>query len=141
MYTPSSYTPGQIVRFTYNRSRFDKYKEVLILNSLYKDKMHAIDLKRLHEAERLVLRTVMDPEQRGKPQRIPLIKDVMTRLDASELIKNPVAFYNQFVKVFLRNTDAYRTYFPHSMSGVQVVHESDVQGTQVNVNKPLFRKL
>ena len=141
MYTPSSYKPGEIVRFTYNRSKFDKYKEVLILNPLHKDKMHAIDLKRLTEAERMVLRTILNPEQKGKPQGIPLIRDIMTRMDASNLIKSPIAFYNQFVKTFLRSTDAYRTYFPRFMISIQTVHKSDIIGTTISVNKPLFRKL
>lgn len=140
-----SYSPGQTLRFTYNGLRegklpSDKFKEVLVLHPNWQGKMHGIDLKRLTPAEKKVLDTIMDPAQRGRPQRIPLVRDILKRMDPVEDIKNPVSFYAKFVKVFLRNKDAYRTYYPTRMYNVTVAQQTHVHGTVVNP-KPLFHKV
>jgi len=142
--------PGQIIRFTYHHraeevdeDTGDKYKEVLVLHPNWHHKVHGIDLKRLTEAERDVLyaildeKTVKDIKTRKKPHRFPLVNDIVRRMDPLQEIKNPVAFYTRFVKVFLRNKDAYRTYFPVRMSAIQIVKASDVRGKVTNP-KPLF---
>jgi hypothetical protein len=150
------YKPGEVIRFTYRwhtgatpeESKVD-FKEVLVLHGNWLGKMHGIDLKRLTEAERVVLRTIMDKEMRKTvpggsfgtplPHPIPLVNDILRRMDPTEEIKNPVAFYSKFVKVFIRNKDAYRTYFPRRMWSVTVVKKTDVRGAVINPN-PLFKK-
>lgn len=122
---------GQIIRFTYHHSFRDastgeQYKEVLVLHPNWNGYMHGIDLKRLTPAQREVLAAILDPEQRDKPHRLPLVNDIKRRMDPVQLIRNPVGFYAQFVKPFLRGTDAYRTYLPQNMTGVTVDREAQI---------------
>lgn len=144
------YEPGQILRFTYNHEATDedtgdRFKEVLVLHPGWQGKMHAIDLKRLTAAERGVLKAILDPKVRtkvksGKPHRFPLVNDIVKRMNPLEEIKNPVSFYTRFVKVFLRNKDAYRQYHPHRMINITIVKQTDVTGKITNPN-PLFHKV
>jgi hypothetical protein len=144
------YEPGQILRFTYNpeatdEDSGDRFKEVLVLHPGWQGKMHAIDLKRLTAAERAVLQAVLDPKTRdkvkaGKPHRFPLVNDIVKRMNPLQEIKNPVSFYTRFVKVFLRNKDAYRQYFPNRMINITIVKKTDVKGNMINPN-PLFHKV
>lgn len=154
--------PGQFIRFTYMPPRqkprrfglvappSDPSKEVMVLNPSWQNKMHGIDLKRITPAEVQVLRAIMEPknkqhyDQTGQlPQGVPtypLIIDVFRRMDPTQLIRNPMAFYGQFVKPFIRDKDAYRQYFHAYMSGIQVIRESQVRGAVFNP-KPLFKKV
>lgn len=141
----ASYKPGSIVRFTYDHKFIDedtgdKYKEVLVLNPKWMGKLHGIDLKRLTSAEREVLQAVFDPQWKQKPHRLPLVRDILKRMDPLEEVKNPLSFYNKFVRVFLRNKDAYRQYWPTRMSGVTLVKISSVKGSVFNP-KPLFHRV
>ena len=115
----------------------DRYKEVLVLHPNWRGKMHGIDLKRLTTAEREVLNAILDPETKNKPHRLPLVNDIVRRMDPLEEIKNPQTFYSKFVKVFLKNKDAYRTYHPNRMLSVTVVQKTNVTGKLINP-KPLF---
>jgi hypothetical protein len=135
------------LKFTYKGLRestpedpADNFKEVLVLHPNWQGKMHGIDLKRLTPAEREVLDTIMDPAQRGKTHRIPLVNDILRRMNPVEDIKNPMSFYSKFVKVFLRNKDAYRTYYPHHMLHVVISKQTSVTGKVINP-KPLFHKV
>lgn len=136
---------GQIIRFTYKHQAVDnatgdKFKEVLVLHPFWNNKLHGVDLKRLSPAERKVLEIVMDPEQNKKPSRVPLINNIMKRMDPSVLVNNPVAFYSQFVKPFLNRKEAYRTYIPHNMTGVTVQKNVQISGAPKQPEKPLFGK-
>lgn len=144
---------GQVIRFTYqhppegvDEDTGDRYKEVLVLHPNWHGHVHAIDLKRLTQAEREVLHAILDEKQVAaakagkKPHRFPLVNDVLRRMDPLEEIKNPVGFYTRFVKVFLKNKDAYRTYVPMKMSAVTIVQQTDVRGKVINP-KPLFHKV
>ena len=130
---------GDIIRFTYSSpTTKDRFKEVLVVHPSWNGKTHAIDMKRLTVAEREVLRIVMDPKMKGKSHRLPLVNDILTRMNPPELlVENPIGFYNQLVKVFLRNKDAYRTYYPRKMTGIQKVHASKATSYASN-RKPLF---
>ena len=137
------FDPGDIVRFTYQHqdvdaSTGDKFKEILVLNPNWGNKIHGIDLKRLSPAEREVLETVLDPEQKDKPHRIQLVNDIKRRMDPLELIRNPVVFYTKFVKPFLRQKDAYRTYIPKLMTGVTKVKDASIKTGKSPVPHPLF---
>lgn len=139
--------PAQVVKFTYRFHTgatpdeiLTDHKEVLVLHPNWQGKMHGIDMGRLTMAEREVLQEIFDPSNRGKPHRIPLIEDVLRRMDPIEDIKNPMSFYSKFVKVFLRDKDAYRTYFPARMLNTIVVEQSKVAGKVTNP-KPLFHKV
>jgi hypothetical protein len=146
------FNAGQQIRFTYNHpaegideATGDRFKEVLVLHPNWAGKVHGIDLKRLTMAEREVLDEVLDPKTRtevlsGHPHRIPLVNDIVKRMNPVEEIKNPVSFYSRFVKVFLKNKDAYRTYNPHRMLNVTVVQQTKVTGHVINP-KPLFHKV
>lgn len=135
---------GQIIRFTYKHQAVDdatgeKFKEILVLHPYWHNKVHGIDLKRLSPAERKVLEIVMDPKQNRRPSRIPLINNIMRRMDPALLVKNPVAFYAQFVKPFLNGKDAYRTYIPHNMSTVTIQKNVEIStGRPPPPEKPLF---
>jgi hypothetical protein len=142
--------PGEIIRFTYqhppegvDEDTGDRYKEVLVLHPHWHGRLHGIDLKRLTEAERDVLYAILDEKQVAaakagkKPHKFPLVNDILRRMDPLQEIKNPVGFYTRFVKVFLKNKDAYRTYTPVKMSAVTIVKQSDVRGRITNP-KPLF---
>lgn len=139
---------GTIVRFRYQGvNTEDNQKEVLVLQPEWQGKMHALDLKRVTPAEREVLFELFDPRtyEPGHRSRYPLVEDVRRRMDPLEEVKNPMAFYTKFVKVFLRTAgDCYRTYFSARMNGVQIVRESGVRGRQYNprplFSKPLFKK-
>jgi hypothetical protein len=157
---------GQFITFTYNppardiRARpglqtppaSDRSKEILVLHPNWHGKVHGIDMKRLTPAEGQVLRAIMDPETKrqvdagqwpveGAPP-YPLIRDILSRMEPVELIKNPVAFYQQLVKPFIRDKDCYRQYNPQYVFGVRVIEESRVQGQVTNpapaFGKPLF---
>lgn len=158
----SATQPGQFIRFTYMVHRApvrpgsiapppsDPRKEVMVLNPNWNGKMHGIDLRRVTPAEVQVLRAIMDPknkqafDQTGQlPQgapTYPLIIDVFRRMDPQQLIRNPLAFYGQFVKPFIRDKDCYRQYWHQYMSGIQVIRESQVRGAVFNP-KPLFKKI
>ncbi len=154
--------PGQFVSFTYNppvrpvRQRAgmasvksDPHKQVLILHPSWVGKAHAIDLKRVTPAEVQVLKSIMDPEAKAEfdrtgqlPQGIPhypLIIDVFRRMNPPEDIKQPISFYQKFVRPFIRDKDCYRTFFPAFISGITVLRESEVRGAVVNP-RPLFHK-
>jgi hypothetical protein len=134
----SLFEAGSTIRFTYNSvSSGDRFKEVLVLHPNWNGKVHAIDLKRLTAAEREVLNAVLDPKQKGKTHKLPLVNDILTRMDPTELIRSPTSFYNQLVKQFLNNKDAYRTYTPSKMTGIQKIHASRVT-TSPSGRKPLF---
>ena len=139
--------PGDRVRFTYlhppdavDEFTGDQYKEVLVLNPMWMNRVHGIDLKRLTTAEREVLYAIMDPKTKEKPHRLPLVNDIVRRMDPLTEIKSPQAFYSKFVKVFLRQADAYRQYDPRRMTGVTIVKETLVKGTVSN-SRPLFHKI
>lgn len=128
----------------------DKTKNVFVLNPLWNGHMHAIDLSNLSPAENNVLRAIMDEKVRddvragkwpieGIPN-YPLIRDILKRLDPIELIKNPIGFYQRFVKPFIRQKDAYRKYNPNYISGVRVTEQTSVVGQVINP-KPLFKKV
>lgn len=128
----------------------DPNKEILVLHPNWNNKVHGIDLKRITPAEQQVLRSIMDPKVKaqidggtwpaeGAPA-YPLIRDILSRMDPAELIKNPLAFYQRLVKPFIRNKDCYRQFWPNYMYGVKVIQESHVQGSLINP-KPLFRKI
>ena len=217
--------PGAIVRFTYRHHTglkkdevADDSKEVLILHPNHSGTLHAIDLKRLTQAERDVLMAIFDEnwvskvrwqmsddeadavkklygdamvakindmllnhdkaglsfleknwadvEERLKnftqkerlsmttlrtrirtgttKHRLPLVNDILKRMDPLEEVRFPQQFYTKFVKVFLgigrgigNFKDAYRTYFPSRMQGVTLMKSSDVGGG-MNASKPLF---
>lgn len=127
----------------------DPSKYVLVLHPHWNNKIHAIDLGRITPAEQQVLKAVMDPKNKaavdagqwpveGVPS-YPLIRDILSRMDPAELIKNPVAFYQRLIKPFIRNKDCYRQYWPQYVYGVKVIEESKVQG-QVTNPTPLFHK-
>lgn len=137
---------GAIVRFTYNAPKeeaevvTDRFKEVFILNGDQGGLIHALDLKRLSPADREVLELIMDPESKGKVHRIPIVNDILKRMDPLIEIKNPVSFYAKFVRPFLHSKDAYRTYFPNRMANATVIEKSSVQG-QVIDPKPLLHAI
>lgn len=138
---------GQTVRFTYSHApdrideaTGDRFKEVFVLNPNWRNTVHGIDLKRLTTAEREVLLAVFDVKNRGKIHRIPLVNDILRRMDPISEVKNPMSFYQKFVKVFLRNKDAYRMYEIPRMLNMTIQKESQVQGSVMNP-KPLFHKV
>ena len=124
------------MRFTYNKSGTDRYKEAFVLHPNYNGLVHAIDMRVLTQAERLVIETVMDPESRGKTFRIPLINDILRRMDPPTEIERPQMFYVKFVKPFLRDKNAYRTYHFADMLAVQLIDKSKVHGPTTGT--PLF---
>jgi hypothetical protein len=147
------FEPGQTIRFTYqhppegvDEDTGDRFKEILVLHPNWHGRVHGIDLKRLTQAEREVLHAILDEKQvaaakSGKrPHKFPLVNDVLRRMDPLDEIKNPVGFYTRFVKVFLKNKDAYRTYTPVKMSAITIVKQTDVKGNVINP-KPLFHKV
>jgi hypothetical protein len=114
------FKPGQIIRFEYNHKVIDqdtgeKFKEVLVLHPRWRKKMHGIDLKRLTPAEREVLEAILDTKAKSKPQDIPLVRDILARMDPVRDIRNPMNFYSKFVKGFIRDKDVYRQYFSNLM--------------------------
>lgn len=148
----ANYKSGDFIRFTYLHSPWerdehtgDKFKEVLVLTPLWDKKMHGIDMKRLTAAEREVLEAIFDTEvlkavrEGGRPHRLPLVNDILKRMNPPDEVGSPVTFYSKFVKTFLRDKDAYRTYFPHRMSGVSVVKASRRPGPATPA-KPLFHR-
>jgi hypothetical protein len=128
----------------------DPSKQAFILHPRWNNKVHAIDLGRVTPAEIQVLQAVMDPKVKEQADQgvwpiegvpnYPLIRDILRRMDPTQLIKNPIAFYQQFVKPFIRSTDCYRQYWPQYMFGLQVLSETHVAGPMTNP-KPLFKKI
>jgi hypothetical protein len=144
------FEPGQIVRFTYDHPAedevTDRYKEVFVLNGNHLGKIHGLDMKLLTPADREVLQLLMDPDSKGKVHRIPIVNDILKRMDPLVEIKNPVAFYAKFVRPFLHGRDVYRSYWQQRMKSPTVVEKSQVtgaaQGTAVAANpKPLFHSV
>lgn len=136
---------GQFIRFTYTApGTSDSYKEAFVLNPSWNGKVQALDLKRMTPAEADVVRAIMDPQNKGKQHRIPLVNDVFRRMDPIELISNPIGFYQRFVKPFIHGKDVYRQYWPSRMSGIQVIKQSEavahVQNPMGAMRKPLFKK-
>lgn len=143
----AKFKPGQTVRFTYSHpadrvdeATGDRFKEVFVLNPMWQGKMHGIDMKRLTAAEREVILAVFDPKTKKGLHRIPMVNDILRRMNPIQEVKNPMSFYQKFVKVFLRNKDAYRTYENVRMLNVTIVKESSVIGSVTNP-KPLFHKV
>lgn len=127
----------------------DPSKQAFILHPNWNNKVHAVDLGRVSPAEMQVLQAVMDPNVKAQADAgawpiegvpvYPLIRDILRRVDPVQLIKNPLAFYQQLIKPFIRGKDAYRQYWPQYMFGLQVLSETYVQGPMTNP-KPLFHK-
>ena len=141
----AKFKPGEIIRFTYNAKQLDeasgdRFKEVLVLNPSWQGKVHGIDMKRLTEAERMALVAIFDPKTKKGLHRLPIVNDVLRRMQTLVEVKNPMSFYQKFVKVFLRNKDAYRMYETPRMANVTIVKDSAVQGGVYNP-KPLFHKV
>lgn len=141
------YRAGQTIRFTYNQdpslideATGDRFKEVLVLNPSWQGKMHGVDMKRLTAAEREVLVAIFDKKTKKGQHRIPLVNDVLRRMNPLVEVKNPVSFYQKFVKVFLRNKDAYRTYEQGRILNPTIVKETSVLGGPQNPT-PLFHKV
>lgn len=143
----ASFKPGQTIRFTYNHpadrideATGDRFKEVFVLNPNWFGRMHGIDMKRLTVAEREVITAVFDPRTKKGMHRLPLVNDILRRMDPKQEIKNPLTFYHKFVKVFLKNKDAYRIYEHTRILNASVVKTSNVIGNVTNPN-PLFHKV
>jgi hypothetical protein len=125
-------------------------KQAFILHPHWNNKVHAIDLGRVTPAEIQVLQAVMDPNVKAQADQgvwpiegcpnYPLIRDILRRCDPVELIKNPLAFYQQLIKPFIRDKDCYRQYHSIYMFGLKVMAESHVKGPLMNP-KPLFKKI
>ena len=119
---------SDFIRFTYrfhtgaspHEPRVDD-KEVVVLNPSWQGMVHAIDLKRVTPAEREVLEFIFDPANRGKRHKLSLVNDILGRMDPPRDVLSPAAFYVKFVKPFVRDKDAYRTYFPERMQDVKVL--------------------
>lgn len=142
-----SFKPGSVIRFTYNHpadrideATGDKFKEVLVLHPNWRGKMHGIDMKRLTAAEREVLFAIFDKKTVKGKHRIPLVNDILRRMNPVQEVKNPVSFYYKFVKVFLKNKDAYRMYEGLRILNATTVRQSNVEGSVTNP-KPLFHKV
>ncbi|MHB8407983.1 MAG: hypothetical protein ACYDHY_07870 [Acidiferrobacterales bacterium] len=138
------YRPGERIRFTYNPIAKDEdtgepFKEVLVLNPLWRGKMQGIDLKRLTPAEVEVFDAILDPDVK-LPHRLPIVNDVLKRMNPLVDIKNPVVFYAKFVKVFLKTKDAYRQYYPARMTNVSIVQQTHITG-DVKDPTPEFQKI
>ena len=141
----AKFSPGQVVRFTYTHTRVDedtgdRFKEVFVLNPLWQGKMHGLDMKRMTQAEREVIVAVFDPRTKKGLHRIPLVNDILRRMNPLVEVKNPMSFYQKFVKVFIRNKDVYRMYETVKMLNATVVKQTNVLGG-VNNPKPLFHKV
>lgn len=147
------FSAGQVVKFTYRWHTgvqegeiTNDHKEVFVLHPSWQGKMQGIDMKRMTVAERQVLLDVFNSEiqqsvRAGKPHRIPLVTDIIRRMDPSTEIGNPVSFYVKFVKPFIQGKDVYRTYFPRRMWNVTVVHQNDAPVVPVTDPKPMFKKM
>lgn len=128
----------------------DPAKEVFVLHPNFRNQMHAIDMKRLTPAEGQIVKAFMDPAVKAavdagqwpvpNAPNYSLLRDILRRTDPTELIKQPMAFYAQLVKPFIRQSDAYRRYDPRFISNVRVVQESKVVGHVTNA-APLFKKV
>lgn len=143
----ASFKPGQTIRFTYNHpservdeATGDRFKEVFVLNPNWQGKVHGIDMKRLTVAEREVIQAVFDPKTKKGMHRIPMVNDILRRMNPIQEVKNPMTFYQKFVKVFLRNKDAYRVYDLPRVLNATVVRTTNVVGGVTNP-KPLFHKV
>lgn len=133
---------GSIVQFHYAAPKTtDREKQVLVLHPNWRGQVHALDLKRMTPAEQKVILAIMDPEtKKNGSHPYPLVNDILRRMDPLEEIKNPISFFQRFVKPFIRTAgDCYRRYVPALMSNVHVARPSQMQGQQLNPN-PLFRK-
>jgi hypothetical protein len=132
--------PGMMIRFTYKHYSVDdqtgdKFKEVLVLNPKFNNKVHAIDLKRVSPAERWVLEQLIDPKQKNIPSRHPFVNSIKRRIgDFHQSVKNPTTFYSLFVKPFLKDKDAYRTYFPERMINPSEIKGETIGGKKINKN-------
>ncbi len=141
------FKPAQTIRFTYNQPKEridentgDRFKEVFVLNPNYGGKVHGLDLKRMTPAEQEVIRAIFDPSTGKYVHKIPLVNDILRRMNPILEVKNPHSFYHKFVKVFIRNKDVYRIYEMRFMLNVTVAKDTKVQGTTFNP-KPLFHKV
>lgn len=141
-----NFKAGQFVRFTYNRppeamDKFsgDRHKEVFVLNPQWLGEMHGLDLKRLTVAEREVLVEIFHPSMKAGKSKLPLVNDILRRMDPRREITNPMSFYQKFVKPFMNGKDVYRKYKPARMQNVTVSRQSTVLGRVTNP-KPLFHK-
>jgi hypothetical protein len=140
---PKEYNPGDIIRFTYEHQTVDKqtggkFKEVLVLNPWWHNKLHGIDLQRLSPAERKVLEFLLDPEKENTPSRIPLINSIRKRMKPLKDIQNPQMFYTKFVKPFLNKKDAYRQYIPKLMKNPTKIRDAKISTGKAPVKDPLF---
>lgn len=141
------FKPAQTIRFTYNHpterideATGDRFKEVFVLNPNYGGKVHGLDIKRMNDAEREVIRAIFDPSTGKYVHKIPLVNDILRRMKPLDEVKNPHSFYHKFVKVFIKNKDVYRIYEMPRMLNVTVAKDTKVVGQAFNP-KPLFHKV
>lgn len=133
--------PGQFVKFTYTGSKSNQFKDVFVLNPNWKNRVHALDLKLMTEAEREVLRAIMNANKTRKAGQhpLPLVNDILNRIEEPrQSMRNAQAFYNRFVKPFIRGRDIYRKYDPSFIVNAQIYRPSHVPGGEVYNPAPLF---
>ena len=123
------FKPGEFVRFTYNHQAVDeqtggKFKEVLILNPSWQNKVHGVDLKRLNNLQREIIEFILDPKNDNVQSRIAKVNEIRKNIDPIEEIGNPTIFYSRFIKPFLGTTDAYRMYIEKLMTNRVTVKEA-----------------
>lgn len=138
---------GDIIRFTYDTHTADQaerepHKEVFVLNPLWNNKVHGLDLKRLDQQDREIIDALFNPDRKNEVHPINLVNQVK-KSDPVKMAKtSPQVFYMRFVKPLLKrkNTDAYRQYWPNTryMTNVTVVRNADVKTGRSKNIKPLF---
>jgi hypothetical protein len=136
------FSPGEFVRFTYNHQAVDdqtgsKFKEVLILNPSWQNKVHGVDLKRLNPLQREIIEFLLDPKNDNVQSRIAKVNEVRKNIDPIEEIGNPMIFYTRFLKPFLGKTDAYRQYIEKLITNRVTIKEAPSRPNRPH-REPLF---
>ena len=94
MQAPRKAKAGEIIRFSYNHPVVDantggREKYILVLNPNYRGKLHGIDLARLTDAERKVLKAILDPMNIVAPAAKAPVNQVLPTPDKVAPAKPP----------------------------------------------------
>jgi len=108
------FSPGSIITFSYNGTKVNDKKPIVVVLGQHKDKLHAININYLNVLQERRLRQAFAYSF--------LTRVLKTENPAKTIASDPIKFYNNYVKKFMRilKSNVYRTYKINDISNVKI---------------------
>jgi len=139
----SNFEIGDLITFTYpavhqqKTKAHDKFPQVFVLHSNWRDNVHGLNFNYLSNDEINVIRMIIDPSfqlkyffnlQKKNPNLANEFDRIMAAAGSSPPVTSPYDFYTKFIKPFIRirGYDPYRLYNTGKMTGIRIVQRQRV---------------